>query len=312
MNIAWLYTLLPALSVVICLFLFKKLLSNGANRECLLLFFYLILINSIQVIAHISWSYSLTLTEYLTDAYLITAYFFFTQLILFSMSLSEKPINLLFRRLLYVFPIVFTVFHFMGLMVEGFRSEGYMIYHNDGTLAWCFDLYAIIACVATAILLKKNKRKPYDDEVNASKNIIAPISFLPVIFIFMALVVLSRTEYVIPVVVVVPLISIYAAITFYYLQRESVADLSFGIRFFFDRLMLANKLLELDNSKDELRSYKKEVEKLFILEVLEKHDGNIQETADYLGMNHTTVRNKIKEYEIGQAAKSKRRGEATH
>lgn len=303
MSAAWFYMLLPVLSVTVCLFFLKNFFGKKANNECLLLIIHLICINGIQVLLYLTWSYSSVLTGYIADIYLITAYFFFVQLVLFSMSLSGKPISSLFRRLLYVVPVIFTVLHLMGLMVEGYRIEGYVIYHNDGVLAWCFDLFVIASCVATAILLRKNKKESPNDGVDASKSIIAPISFLPLIVVFITLVVLSRTEYVIPVVVVVPLISIYAAITFYYLQRNSVADLSFGVRFFFERLWLANKLLEMESSKSELRSYKKEVERLFILEVLEKHHGNIQETADYLEMNHTTVRNKIKEYEIVQAEK---------
>lgn len=94
------------------------------------------------------------------------------------------------------------------------------------------------------------------------------------------------------------MITIYTAYAFYYLSRESVADLSIGVGFFFDRMRIAYLLLETHKSKSDLKSYHKEVEKQFIIEALREHDNRIYDAADFLGYNHTTLRNKIKEYDI--------------
>ncbi|MCF6281252.1 MAG: hypothetical protein L3J28_03430 [Candidatus Polarisedimenticolaceae bacterium] len=296
----WVYIFLPAISALACLYLLRKLLSKKASIESMLLFSSLTLMNVWQVSLYLTWSDALTVGSYFADAYLITSYFFFTQLILFAISLSGKAVNIYPYYVLYLIPGTLSLFHIFGLMVASYRFEANALLHNDGILAWCFDLFILVACLATVSILWRNMRRYFADKIIASKNIIALVSFIPLTFVFTVLILLSRTPYAIPVVVIGPFITLYTAVTFYYLQRERVVDLSVGISFFINRLKLANQLLEMKNTKGELKSYTKAVERQFILEVMEIHDGNIQKTADYLGMNHTTLRNKIKEYEVDQ------------
>lgn len=134
--------------------------------------------------------------------------------------------------------------------------------------------------------------------MSVSKNLIALSSFIPLIAVFAVVVALSRTSHAIAIGLIGPMISIYTAYTYHYLTRERVVDLSIGVAFFYDRLKLAHLLLETHKSKADLKHFHKEVERQFITEALQEKNYDIYDTADYLGFNHTTLRNKIKEYEI--------------
>lgn len=294
----WLYSSLPFVSAVSCLYLLKRLVDRRSPIDFILLFANLALLNAVQSAGYLFWPYMSVGREYFADAYLILLYFLFTHYILFATCLSWKQERSRYRYWLYTVPGSLTLFHFAGLMVDGYRIEGYAILHNDGVMAWAFDLFILIACIATIATLWRNVKDNFDDKVVASKNIIALVSFIPLILAYLTLVLLSRTEYAVPVIVVGPTVTIYAAIAFYYLHRDRVVYLSVGIKLFMQRLKLANMILEMGNTKLDIRSYTKAVEKQFIIEALERHQGKIQDTADYLGMNHTTLRNKIKEYEV--------------
>ncbi len=297
-NHLWFYSSLPFIAAVICCYLLGKLLVKKSNIGALLLFSNLALLNIIQAALYLALSYSQVIGEYFADAYLITAYFFFAHLTLFAVSLSKKPVTPIKHYLMYVLPGVLTVFHLSGLMVDGYRFEQNALMHNDGPLAWCFDVFALVSCIAAAAILFNNIKANRGNRMLTSKNIIGLISFVPLILAFFIIILLSATPYAFPVVIVGSLITIYTALAFYYLLRDSVVDLSIGLTFFWRRLSLAYLLLETHKTKTDLKTFTKAVEKQFINEALELHKGNIQETADYLGINHTTLRNKIKEYDV--------------
>lgn len=298
MNDLWLYSLLPFFSAAVGLYLLKRLIDKKSPVESLLLFINIVLVNAVQSIGYIVWPYIETGHQYFADAYLIALYFLFAHLLLFSISLSGKSARYQYRYLIYIFPVILTLLHIAGFMVEGYRIDGYVILHNDGELAWCLDFFVLMSCIAAATIFGKNMKANFHDKVLASKNIIALVSFIPLILAFTVVDLLSRTLYVVPIIVIGPLVTLYAALSFYYLHKERVIYLSVGLVFFMSRLKLANKILELNNTRADVRTYTKAVEKQIILEVLGRHQGKIQEAADYLGMNHTTLRNKIKEYDV--------------
>lgn len=300
MNGTWLYILLPMTSAIACIYLLARLYHRNAEFAFLSLFTSLALMNIVQVIGYLIVPHSLVISTYFADAYLITAYFFLAQLLLFSVALSGETENKRFTIIVYTFPIIFTLFHFSGLMIEGYHYENNTLLHNDGKLAWCFDIFMLVSCLATATTLWKNMKNNFEDKFIASKNIIALVSFIPMILIFSVIVLLSRTPYAIPVAAIGPIVTLYTAVTFYYLLRERVVAISVGVGFFINRLKLANQLLEMKNSKEEIKSFTKAIEKQFIIEAMEVYGGDIQATAEHLGMNHTTLRNKIKEYELAE------------
>jgi transcriptional regulator with PAS, ATPase and Fis domain len=58
------------------------------------------------------------------------------------------------------------------------------------------------------------------------------------------------------------------------------------------RMTSASEYAELD-----LKDYMREVEKHYIYRALEKHEGRIGETADYLGIHRTLLYKKLKQFE---------------
>ncbi len=297
-NNLWLYSFLPAIPALSCILLLAKLHRKKAEWYSIRLFANLLLMNLLQTVAYIVFSISVATAEYIADLYLISAYFFFTHLMIFALQLSKDTLSVNQTGLLYIFPSVLTVFHLLGLMVDSYRVENDALLHNDGPLAWCLDVYILSSCVATVVLFSRNIKRNLKNRMLMSKNVVALLSFAPLIVAFFIIVLLSMTRYAIPVVFIGPLVTLYTSLAFYYISRKTVVDLSIGFGFFCDRLKLAYQFLETHKTKEDLKRFHHAVDKQFIKEALKENNFHIQETADYLGINHTTLRNKIKSYNL--------------
>lgn len=301
-NNLWMYAALPLAPTILCALLLHKLYRKKSDRHFIRLFANLLLMNVSQAIGYLLFSISPFYAEYAADIYLISAYFFFTHLMMTSLYLSGLysfgENNRVF--LLYSFPLALTGLHALGFIVNGYRVEQNTLMHNDGSLAWCLDAYILSSCILTVSILIKNvkRAKTQKDRMLTSRNLIALVSFFPLVFAFFVIVALSTTRYAVPVVVIGPCITFYTAFAFYYISAERTIDLSIGFRFFFDRLKLAYLLLVTHKTKSDLKAYSKAVDRQFIREALRENAGQIQLTADALQVNHTTLRNKIKEYKL--------------
>lgn len=294
----WFYSLLPALTALYCLLLLKRIWASHGSIAYIKLFSNLMVMNTLQAVAYLLFAVSPPLAEYVADAYLISLYYLFAHLMILAVSLSEKGANTLVVRCIYVFPLLLTALHLFGYMVESYRVEKNSLMHNDGEFAGLFDLFVIVSSVMTAVIFRYNIKHIRDDQMLASRNMIALISFIPLTLIFCVLIVLSMTENSVPVVIVVPLISIYILLVFYYISRSRIVDLSIGPNFFIKRIKLAWILLESLRTKGDIKRFQHQLEKQIIQEALKEHNNAIQATADSLKMNHTTLRNKIKEYNL--------------
>lgn len=294
----WLFIALTFFAALCCLGLLKNLIAKRAPKEFLLLFGNLATMNLMQGLGYAVWATSPILGKLFADLYLISAYFFFTHLLLFSFGLSKNPLKGKKWALAYCYPALLTVLHAAGFMVENYRIEQNSLMHNDGPLAGLFDIYVLLCCTGSAAVFTRNIKSHRGNKILCSKNFIGLFSFLPLILVFVVIILLSLSDYAIAVGIISPMITVYTAYAYYYLSRDSVVDLSIGVGFFFDRLKIAYLLLETHKSKSDLKTYHKEVEKQFIIEALKEHDYRIYDAADFLGYNHTTLRNKIKEYDI--------------
>lgn len=307
-----LLSLLPLLSAGCCSWLLIKLAREKAPTHFQLLFSNLMAMNLSQACGYMAFAVHPNIGELFADAYLISAYFFFTHLMISAVQLGNAPPPLRKLAPVYIFPVILTALHLAGFIVDSYRFEQNALMHNDGSLSACLDVYIIASCFFTVAVLRRNTKQPGMERMQTSRNLVALLSFVPLVAAFLIIVVLSSTKYAIPVVVIGPLITIYTALSFYYVSRKKVVDLSIGIRFFMDRVLLAYALLETHKSKQDLKAYSKAVDKQFIKEALHENGNNIQETANFLGINHTTLRNKIKEYELSpQEGNHKPRAQTT-
>jgi hypothetical protein len=299
-NDIWLYSFLPAIPALSCVVLLLKLNRNKAEWFSIRLFVNLLMMNVIQALAYIVFSFSLDIAKYIADAYLISAYFFFTHLLIYVSQLSENPPSIKNISKLYAFPFLMTSFHLAGLMVSDYRVENNALLHNDGPLAWCLDVYILSSCMfSVAFLLRNAKQARYKNTLLYSKNVLALISFIPLVIAFFVIVTLSMTQYAIPVVIIGPMVTLYTSFAFYYISKRRIIDASIGLRLLKSRVSLAWKLLETHKkNKESIKDLKNAIDKQFIKETLEENDHHIQKTADAMGLNHTTLRNKIKEFDL--------------
>lgn len=289
----WFYSLLPAFVALCCTLLFIKAYFSGAGSAYIKLFANLIILNTFQAVAYILFAISPSVAEYAADAYLMSVYFLFSHLLLLALSLREQG-EPKWGHFLYVFPVTLVAMHLSGLMIESYRVEKNSLMHNDGVLAWMFDLFIIVSSLMTAIIFFTNT-KARDNHKLASRNIIALVSFIPLICTFSLLIIVSRTEYAVPVVIVVPIISLYIASVFYYISKSRIIDLTIGPAAFFKRVRLAFLLLESLKTKGELDDFNNQLRQQRYREAMEKHNNDFNAAAAELKVHHTTLRNSLKE-----------------
>ena len=288
------YSLYPTLVALLCLLLLHKAYKSGAGLPYLKLFANLAAINICQIIIYLSLQSSFQVASYAADAYLISAYFLFTHFMQLALYLSERDRGS-WPKYLYIPPIMLTCLHFSGLMVESYRLENNAILHNDGDFAWVFDIFLLSASIITVITFFINSRQIKINHLLASKNIIALISFIPFILASSIIVILSNTEHTIPVVIIIPSISLYIVCLFYYISRSRIIDLTIGPRAFIRRLKIASLLLSNLRTKKDLDDFNRQLQLLKYTEAMQKHSYNYNAAADELKVHPTTLRNALKD-----------------
>lgn len=261
---------------------------------------------------YMALSLSRPIAEHFADAYALAAYFLFCNLLITCLNLYDfkqfDPRNL---YVLYVFPVLVSVLHLAGYVTDGYRFEQNALMHNDGPLAMATDVYILCCCLGAVVALFTNV-KMAKNKTNLSKNVVALISFIPLILSIFALLLLSRTQYALPVVVILPIFFLYTGMMFYYIAQDQVIDITIGVRFIRDRLVLCHCLLAGQRDKQKVKQLMKRVEWQFIKEALYEHDNNIMDTAEALGMNHNTIRTKIKEQEAFELSRPAQKNIRSH
>ncbi|MGS2716592.1 hypothetical protein ACVBE9_00325 [Eionea flava] len=298
MHEIWFYSVYPLVVSVICCFLYCKAWKSGAASEYLRLFSNLTIINLCQVAIYLFIPFYFVVAEYIADFYLIAAYFLFAHLLQLSLSLSETYRGT-WPRYIYIVPVVLTVMHLLGLMVESYRiaADG-TILHNDGTHSIYFDVFGIVACISTIVIFGINVKTVKDDYVNSSRNLIALLSFVPFILGAVYLIVRSNTDNPVSVVYVVPTMTLWIALVFYYISKGSIVDLTLSPQGHIERFKLMH-LGACHIDTPEQRQYYEDQRRLhFYKEKLRKHNFHYPTVAKEAGVGDTTVRTFIKKHDL--------------
>ena len=183
-----------------------------------------------------SWPYSEALMFRFADVYLIAAYWLFANILLLTNTLSDEPLEHL--RWVYLAPAILSVMHVAGLLTDGYRIENGSPMHNNSALGWLGDAYLIMCLLGVGAIVASNLKRN-DEVVWISKNWLFLFSLIPMVLGFGYVVVASAGPNPVSLVTIGPLMIVWAALTFYYLSRPSVVNVSYGIRLFIRRLKLA-------------------------------------------------------------------------
>lgn len=285
----WFYSVFPLCAAIFCLALLKKAYKANANTPYIKLFANLAILNILQCTGYILFAISPPIAEYIADAYLISLYFLFIHLLMVALSLSPHG-SPAWGNYFYAFPLALTALHLMGLMVDSYRIEHNSLMHDDGRLGWCLDVFVLFSSVLSAFVFIRNNKKIQNNNVMASRNIIAIYSFFPLIGALVGLSALSKTSYALPVVIVVPAISIYIMATFYYISRSQIIDLTIGWKGIRQRLYLLEQGLgQLNNKRDfDHLSYKWR-EQLY-KEAMERNNNDYKAASEDISVSESTLR----------------------
>ncbi|CAA0109994.1 Uncharacterised protein [BD1-7 clade bacterium] len=291
------YATLPALVASCCLYLLYRLHLNSSKMEFRLLFLCLAAMNLFQSAGYLLFAIpSPTIASIAADAYLMSLYFMFACLALFVIGLT-RPFK--WRHLsVFIPPILLSIVHTQGLIVESYEIRHNSLMHTDGPLAWLMDVYLLTSCFFTGGLLIKGARDESLDSAVTSKCITALVSFIPLIAVFALLVALSMTKHAIPVVIIGPIITLYTALAFYYLTGSRVAEVTNNAPQFYQKLKVAYPALVPENGDIEPDTFSPTAEKKIIEKALEELNGDIDAVARVMGCPAHTLRHKLTQYEI--------------
>lgn len=293
-SVIWFYSIYPGFVFVVCLLLTYRAYKTNAALPYLKLFLNLAIINLCQTMIYAVIQSSFQIASYAADIYLIAAYFLFAHFIQLALFLSEKYRGA-WPKYLYTFPILLTGLHMGGGMVDSYYLQGNAILHNDGAFAWAFDLFILAASVITVAIFAINYRQIKEDHLLQSKNMLALISFIPFIAAASILIILSNTHYPIPVVIIIPSISLYIVLVFYYISGSLIIDLTIGPRAMLKRLQAAHLLLSTLKKKQDLDEFNRQLQLLRYKEAMQQYKNNFNAAAEDLNVHPTTLRNALKE-----------------
>lgn len=288
------YSVFPLIAVMLHLLIIKRASSRKASSSFIILFSIFCLLNAFQAGIYLSFDYSIFFAYHFTDAYLITAYFLFAALPMMAFSLSKHEYS--FAKYIYIVPLVLTVLHFGGYMIDGYRVVNGTILHNDGVYSHFFDLFLAVSSIITVALLAYNLYT-MTENLQKSRNLIALIAFVPFIFFVMLIIALSNTDSPISVVIIVPLVSVYISLVFYYVSGSMIIDLTIGPYAMWQRIKAAHMLLSTLQNKKDLDNFNRRVNTIKYQEMLARHNNNINKAAAELDIHHTTLRKALKEAE---------------
>ena len=111
------------------------------------------------------------------------------------------------------------------------------------------------------------------------------------------LIILSNTTYIVSVVIIVPSISLYIVVVFYYISRSRIIDFTISLQEFLDRLKTAHSLLstlKTTYTKKDLDHFNNKLLLLKYKEVMKKHNNNFNAASKELQIHPTTLRNALK------------------
>lgn len=212
------YSLYPAVVAVFYGMLLSRLRRINVGKYVFRLIANFLLINLAQACVYAVIVYSFKLSTYLADMYLIGVCFLFTHLLQTAFSLSWAS-RQSWLDYLYLLPLCLTCLHLFGLMVDSYRFEGDVILHNDGPLAWVFDGFVVVSSLVVVLVLVRNCWRIGFGNPLFLNNLIAVISLIPFILIAVILIILSNTQYVISVAVIVPSVSLYVLLVLFMVGR---------------------------------------------------------------------------------------------
>lgn len=284
----WFYSSLSGVVTLLCAFLASKAFKSNSLTTYTRLFANLAAMNLLQTVAYIMFAFNPAIAEYGADAYLIAWYFLFAHLPMLAVSIAQKDYSQYFKYF-YIAPVMLTIFHLSGLMIESYRVEDNSLMHNDAELAWTFDLFIILSSVVTISIFTVNAKKITDDYLLASRNIIAAISFVPLLFAFSIIIVLSKTQYSIPVVVVIPFISAYITLIFNYVRSSKIIDLSIGPSAMLARFKIAYMTLTVLQTRDDVDQIAEQLKYRKFVEALRRHQNDYKAAAKELKIHPSTL-----------------------
>lgn len=288
----WFYSSLSGLVTLFCAFLASRAFKSSAPTAYIRLFVNLATMNLLQTVAYLMFVFSPELARYGADAYLIAWYFLFAHLPMLAVSIAQKDYRQYFKYF-YIVPVILTSFHVSGLMIDSYRVEDNSLMHNDAELAWTFDFFIIFSSVITISIFMINAKKITDDYLLASRNIIAAISFVPLLMAFSLIIVLSRTQYAIPVVVVIPIISAYITLIFNYVRSSKIIDLSIGPSAILERFKVAYMSLTVLQTRGDVEKITEQLKYRKYVEALRRHRNDYKAAAKELKVHPSTLYSRI-------------------
>lgn len=257
----------------------------------------LLFMNIAQGSGYLIWAFSGTPPYVAGDAYMIALYFLFTGLVVFPNTLIEKPIPKL--HYLYLAPWVLGMLHLAGYMTDGYKVAQASIMHIDGPLSWLADSYDVGCAVASIGIIALNLRRARSPQTR-SKMLMLAWAFVPLALVFGLVILLSTTRFAVSFVLLGPMVTLYAALVFFYLSKPFVLNIAIGPKALSERMKIVSQILTAEGTSESVRSLADEWDKQVIREKLAQNEMSIKKTADALHINHTTLRRKIKRYGINE------------
>ncbi len=288
-------SVLPLASTIVCISVLARLeLNQSAEKD---LFVCLSFMSVFQLLCYCAGYFSQDLMFVLAHIYLLFGYWLFAALVAYTSSLgkSHDP----YRRAIYLMAGLFTILHVGGYSTDGFYLEDGVPMHNDGVLGIIPDLYVLFCLLYSGRNIKINLRTltAKDDQLR-SRNIWMIGALCVLGASFFTIMILSMTNYAISVAFAGPIVMLITALMFSYITRTDIMMVGLGREAFCSRMQLMKDVGTMELKPDTVKALKRRIEHLELVEALKISGNDIYQAASYLGIDHSTLRKKLKSFDI--------------
>lgn len=280
-TLAYLLSLPPFIAATLCGLLVLK--NSGLTAR--IHFFTLAFMSLCQGSGYIAYTANFNeISELCADLFNCGLYFMFTNLVMISAHLDERLTKKISYSL-YGAPLLLVVFYATGFMVEGYKIQNQSLMHIDGVLAWVGDYYQMLCVVAFLVILCWNSVQLKD--VERYKNLAMLLSLFPLAALFGLVILLSTTEYALSFAIVAPVMTLYMAISYHFITRDS----------FVRRISLALKVLRPGFNNAETEEVVEGLHRLHMEDALKQSD-SARGAAEAMDLPYSTFRARIRKLKM--------------
>lgn len=275
--------------VLKCTILLTVEIRNRVTQAFVILCLFFILQNAAEFLGYFTYLKSSTLGEFFIHVYMMTLFYVFPSLLLFTLALTGSPWFTRARMVLYGIASLLSLVYLSGQVVAGFQLIGWSVITTPGPAYWLAMSFVILCGLGAIAHLLYYYRSGRNAEIRQNARVTL-LAFTPILAVALAVLGLRLIGFNSSSAISMPV----ATLLFLYIMLLHANGNLFWLSTKFKSIVAIIKM-DRTASVDEII---REIEKVRILEALRLTEGQQKSAAEILGVPPSTLNKRLTKYRI--------------